>query len=42
MGFNSGLKGLKYFLAVNGTGAGHEDYNPARYMIMTTIFSCQM
>jgi hypothetical protein len=29
-------------LAVNGNGAGHEGYNPARYTSMTMIVSYQM
>jgi hypothetical protein len=33
---------LKDFLAVNGNGAGHEGYNPARYTSMTMIVSYQM
>jgi hypothetical protein len=33
---------IKDFLAVSGTGSDHEDYNPARYMIMAMTVSYQM
>ena len=33
---------LKDFLAVSGTGASHEGYKPARYMIMAMTVNYQM